>query len=86
MTPVRPSESALYLLAGDLMTSPAVVAADSSSVREVARLMMDQGVGAVPVLDAAGTAIGMASDGDLLGRRPDDGRRDWWLGMLVGDS
>ncbi len=86
MTRVRPSESALYLLAGDLMTSPAVVTSDTASIREVARLMMDQNVGAVPVLDASGAAIGMTSDGDLLGRRADDGRRDWWLGMLAGGA
>jgi CBS domain-containing protein len=80
------SQSDLYLLARDLMTSPAVVAAGETSVREVARLMLDQGVGAVPVLDASGVAIAMVSDGDLLGRRPDDGRRDWWLGMLASGA
>ena len=26
----------------------------------------------------------MVSDGDLLGRRANDGRRDWWLGLLAG--
>ena len=45
--------------------------------------MLDHGVGGVPVIDASGAAIGMASDGDLMGRRPDDGRRDWWLKMLA---
>jgi hypothetical protein len=45
--------------------------------------MLDEGVNGVPVVDASGVAIGMASDGDLMGRRPDDGRRDWWLGMLA---
>lgn len=82
MPPVAPSESALFLLAGDLMSSPAVVAADTGSVREVARLMLDHRIGGVPVLGASGAAIGMASDGDLMGRRPER-RRDWWLRMLV---
>ncbi len=77
------SESALYLLAGDLMNSPAVVAEETATVREVARLMLEEGVGAVPVVDASGRAIGMASDGDLLGRQADDGRRAWWLTMLA---
>jgi CBS domain-containing protein len=77
------TESALCSLAGDLMTSPVVAAAAAAPVREVARLMLDHGVGAVPVLDASGAAIGMASDGDLLRRRPDDGRRIWWLGMVA---
>ena len=65
------------------MNSPAVVAADSAPVREVARLMLEQGVGGVPVIDASGAAIGMASDGDLMGRRSEEGRRDWWLGILA---
>jgi CBS domain-containing protein len=68
------------------MSSPAVVAAETASVREVARLMLDHVVGGVPVIDASGTAIGMASDGDLMGRRLDEGRRDWWLKMLVDGS
>ena len=83
MPRIQRSESALYLLAGDLMRAPAVVAADGAPVREVARLMLDEGVNGVPVVDASGVAIGMASDGDLMGRRPDDGRRDWWLRMLA---
>jgi len=65
------------------MSSPPVVAAETASVREVARLMLDHGVGGVPVIDASGAAIGVASDGDLMGRRDGDGRRDWWLRMLV---
>ena len=83
MKRARQSESALFSLAGDLMTSPAIAAAAAAPVREVARLMLDQGVGAVLVLDDSGAAIGMASDGDLLRRRSDDGRRDWCLGMLA---
>ena len=77
MTRAR-SESALYLLAGDLMNAPAVVAEDTATVRDVARLMIESGVRAVPVVDASGAAVGMASDGDLLGRRADE-RGSWWL-------
>ena len=79
----RRSESALFLRAGDLMTSPAVAAAAGTPVREVARLMLDRSVGAVPVLDDSSVAIGMVSDGDLLRRRQDDGRRTWWLALLA---
>ncbi len=52
------------------MTSPAVVAEAGTTVRKVARLMLDEGVGAIPVIDASGAAIGMASDGGSS----DDGR------------
>jgi CBS domain-containing protein len=68
------------------MTSPAIVAEEKATVREVARLMLDEGVSAVPILSDSGGPIGMASDGDLLGRRRDDARRAWWLGMLAEGS
>jgi CBS domain-containing protein len=81
------SDSALYQLAGDLMSSPVVSVRSSDSVSEAARLMLDAGVGGVPVLDAAGVAVGMASDGDLLGRRGEDARVAWWLKLLAeGES
>jgi CBS domain-containing protein len=79
----RRSESALFLHAGDLMTSPAVAIPAAATIREVARLMLDRSVGAVPVLDDSGVAIGMVSDGDLLRRPPDDERRSWWLNLVA---
>ncbi|MGO9423286.1 CBS domain-containing protein [Roseiarcus sp.] len=80
------SQGAPRLLAVDLMNAPAVVAEETMAIREVARLMLSEGVGAVPILAASGEAIGIASDGDLLGRRLDDGRRAWWLSMLAEGS
>ena len=77
------SESALHKLAADLMSAPAVVAEETATIREVAELMLTTGVGAVPILNASGEAIGIASDGDLLFRVREDGRRAWWLSMLV---
>jgi len=80
------SESALYLVAGELMSSPAIVTSATASVRDAARLMFDRGVGALPVLDGAGRPIGMVSDGDLLRHRADGGRRHWWLEMLASGA
>jgi len=68
--------------ARDLMTAPVVSARPDMQVRELARLMMTHRLGALPVVDNAGAPIGMVSDGDLFGRRPEDKRRVWWLGML----
>ena len=78
-----PSDSSLHKLAADLMSAPAIVAEETATIREVAELMLTKGVGALPILNASGEAIGIASDGDLLFRVRDDGRRAWWLGMLV---
>ncbi|HEY1944403.1 MAG TPA: CBS domain-containing protein [Roseiarcus sp.] len=71
------------MLASDLMTAPVVTAPADASVRDVARLLLENGVGAAPVLDSSGVPIGMVSDGDLLGRRLDDRRRGWWLEAMA---
>lgn len=65
------------------MTTRVITTSAEASVQAVAQLLLENGVGAVPVLDAARIPIGMVSDGDLLGRRPEDYRRDWWLEMLA---
>ena len=77
------SNSALHRLAAELMTAPAVAAEETATIRDVARLMLTEGVGAVLILNGSNEAVGIASDGDLLGRLRDDGRREWWLGMLA---
>ncbi len=71
------------LIASDVMSTCVITTSAEASVQAVARLLLENGLGAVPVLDAAGVPIGMVSDGDLLGRRPEDYRRDWWLEMLA---
>ncbi len=80
------SNSALHQLAAELMSAPAVVAEETATIREVAELMLTKNVGAAPIVNAKGEAIGIASDGDLLFRVRDDGRRAWWLAMLVEGS
>lgn len=70
----------------DLMTAPVVVVAPEASVSEVARLLLEKHVGAVPVVEGNGTLIGMASEGDLLGRSREErlSGQEWWLAMLAG--
>ena len=75
-------ESSGARVARDLMTSPVISARPDMKVRELARLMLSHKLGALPVVDEAGAPIGIVSDGDLFGRRPDDKRRVWWLGIL----
>jgi len=73
--------------AGDLMTTAIVSVAIGTSVRDVALLLLEKRVSAVPVLGADQQLLGMVSEGDLLGRNDADrvARRDWWLALL-GDS
>jgi CBS domain-containing protein len=72
------------LIASELMTHRVITVPADATVQDAARLMLESGVRAAPVVDSAGRPIGMVSDGDLLGRRTEDYRREWWLEMLAG--
>jgi CBS domain-containing protein len=71
--------------AGDIMTKAVVSVHPDTPVREIARLLLDKGISAVPVIDNNGAPIGMVSEGDLI--RPDqaarEARREWWLEILA---
>ena len=73
--------------AGDIMTTDIVSVPVGSSVRDVALLLLEKRISAVPVLAADQQLVGMVSEGDLLGRDDADrvARRDWWL-ELLGDG
>jgi CBS domain-containing protein len=72
--------------ASDIMTTDIVSVSVSASVRDVALLLLEKRISAVPVLGADGQVVGMVSEGDLLGRNDADrvARRDWWLTLLGG--
>jgi CBS domain-containing protein len=71
--------------ARDVMTSAVVSVGLDTSTREVAKILRDHAISAVPVVDAAGALRGMVSEGDLIGRDEADSeaRRDWWLTLLA---
>lgn len=71
------------------MTGAVVSATGDTPVAEIARLLLQNHISAIPILDEGGAPIGMVSEGDLLGRdeTDSDGRRDWWLVLLAeGES
>lgn len=71
--------------AAQVMTRQPVTAGPTMSAREVARLLLDHRISAVPVVDASGALLGIVSEGDLV-RRGDvvrDDRQSWWLQMLA---
>lgn len=72
--------------AADVMTVPAISVAPGTSVGDVARLLLERGISAVPVVDGSGNPIGMASERDLLGRGEGDraAGRGWRLAALAG--
>jgi CBS domain-containing protein len=77
------AKAAAAIVASDIMTAHVICTTTDASVRSAAQLLHEHRVGALPVLNAAGAPVGMASDGDLLGRRVGQDRGEWWLEMLA---
>jgi CBS domain-containing protein len=74
--------------AQDVMTSPPITVTPETPVLEIAALLVDRRISAVPVVDASGRAIGIVSEGDLL-RRCEIGterQRSQWLELLLDRS
>ncbi len=71
--------------AKDVMTTEVVSVTPDTPTSKIARLLLENGISAVPVVDASGMPIGMVSEGDLIGRNDHDreARRDWWLAILA---
>jgi CBS domain-containing protein len=71
--------------AHEFMTKEPVTVSPDTPTPEIARLLLAHKISAAPVVDDAGTPIGMVSEGDLLGRGDADreARRDWWLMLLA---
>lgn len=72
--------------ARDVMISPVVTAGPDATIAEIVRLMLDNRISAVPIIDEEGKALGLVSEGDLM-RRSDIGtepHRSWWLSAFSG--
>lgn len=71
--------------ARDVMTADVVAVSADTPIQDIARLLLDKHISGVPVLDGAGAAIGMVSEGDLIGRDASErqARQEWWLEQLA---
>jgi CBS-domain-containing membrane protein len=53
--------------------------------KEIAKLLREETISGVPVVDESGAPVGVVSEGDLIGR--DELKRlarwDWWLALLA---
>ena len=75
--------------ARDVMTSAVISATGDTPVRDIAQLLLQNHISAIPIFDKSGAPIGMVSEGDLIGRDETerDARREWWLALLAeGES
>ena len=71
--------------ARDIMNSAVVAVRSDTPINDVAKTLRDHRISAVPVIDDAGSPLGMVSEGDLIGRNEADreARLDWWLTLLA---
>jgi CBS domain-containing protein len=73
--------------AKDVMTRGIVTVEPEATVREIAALLADKGISAVPVVDDGGALLGIVSEGDLIHRQEigtDQVKRSWWLLSFSG--
>jgi CBS domain-containing protein len=71
--------------AADVMSSPAIVVEPEASVADIAALLANKRISAVPVCGADGKLAGLVSEGDILRpfRESIRQKRDWWLGVFA---
>lgn len=74
--------------AQDVMSTQVATIEAAASVREAAQRMLERRVSALPVVDGAGRAIGIVSEGDLVRRAElgTDAARSWWLRFFAEDG
>ena len=76
------------LTAADVMTTDVISVDLDKPVREIAELLYTRRISGVPVVDADGRAIGIVSEGDLIGHAAIVGEhhRSWWLSLFADES
>jgi CBS domain-containing protein len=74
--------------ARDVMTSEVITVPPDEPIRDVAKLLLEHQISAVPVVNSDGVPIGMVSEGDLIGRDETQrlARNDWWLAVMTGEQ
>tara|TARA_B100000315_G_scaffold260597_1_gene323322 strand:+ start:10992 stop:11687 length:696 start_codon:yes stop_codon:yes gene_type:complete len=74
------------MFAKDIMTVNVITVDPDTPINEVAKLLIERRISAVPVVDGENKLVGIASEGDLVHRIRGDhqGPRSWWL-SLIGD-
>jgi CBS-domain-containing membrane protein len=68
--------------AGNVMRRGVVSVGADAPIDKAVRLMLDQRLGAVPVVDANGRLVGLLTEGDLIARRMPRRSLRWWEVVL----
>lgn len=73
--------------ASDIMTIGAITVHPDSTVAHAARVMVERGIGGLPVVNAHGKLVGMVTEGDLLRRKElGSDRKARWLDFWLSDD
>lgn len=74
--------------ARDVMVSPVITVKPSATVQEVAKILLEKRISAVPVVDEHGKIVGIVSESDLMHRAEigTEIRHAWWLRGFIGDD
>ncbi len=73
------------MLAKDVMTTEILTVTPETDVGEIAQILLDAHISAVPVIAGDGELVGIVSEGDLIHRAEAETRRrpSWWLRLLA---
>jgi CBS domain-containing protein len=77
-----------HMKASDIMVAKVITVGPNASVRDVANLLLNEKISAVPVVSEDGNLLGIVSERDLM-RRVEVGterHRSWWLEMLSSNE
>src|SRR5690606_14324172 len=75
----------MTMLAQDIMTRDVATVSEDTPVEDIARLLLERRISAVPVLGAGGEVVGIVSEGDLMHHSEIQGekRSSWWRSLLA---
>jgi CBS domain-containing protein len=62
----------------DVMSRDVITVGPETPIHKAAQLMTQHGISGLPVVDAAGTVVGIVSEGDLILRQKPRERAGWW--------
>ncbi|MBS0644358.1 MAG: CBS domain-containing protein [Acetobacteraceae bacterium] len=73
------------IVAADIMSSPVVTVTPKTTLGEIAKILSQKRISAVPVLDDSGKVVGIVSEADVLKpyRESIIARRTWWLDLIA---
>lgn len=74
--------------ARDVMMSPVITAKPYFTIQHVAKLLLEHGISAVPVINDDAQLVGIISEGDLMHRAETgtESRPSWWLAWVASNK